>query len=268
MRTKTKLKALAFMIPTLLFGSVGAGKVWEAATAAQKAAQARELQARFETSFAATKLSNTTRFARATYIPEETLESAEEVVPVVQKPQQLVIQNESDFSSVKIDEGERLFLANAIYGEARDEKKEGQIAVGLVILARVRDHKPEFGYSVQEVTLKYQKLASRWQFDGMKTTPTEKLEWIKSMQLAEAILRGEYSFSSVMRDVRYFYAVSPKAYKHRNGRGKSWLVRCTTVVATIGGHHFSKENNRCNDKSTLVVAHVHKPQRKVKVAAR
>ena len=110
-------------------------------------------------------------------------------------------------------------LAMAIWGEARGESLQGQIAVGQVVMERVRDRR--WPNTVCGVV--YQP----HQFQGVTRNLHLQTGWHKLRPLAEAIIKG--LFVEVAPGANHF--VGTKAYKPK------WTKRMK-ISAVIGGHVF------------------------------
>ncbi|MCK8823881.1 cell wall hydrolase [Fuchsiella alkaliacetigena] len=111
-------------------------------------------------------------------------------------------------------------LARLIYGEARGESYEGQVAVGAVILNRVES--PDFPNTVRGVV--YQSLAFEAIMDGQAyMRPNEQ-----AYKAARAALNGWDPSGNAL----YFY--NPSGVHSPT----NWIWT-RTVIRTIGNHHFA-----------------------------
>lgn len=117
-------------------------------------------------------------------------------------------------------------LSEALYFEARGENKHGQIAVGIVVLNRVKSDK--YPNSVCEVI--HQQFNGVCQFsyycDGRPEIYKELKTYNEIRELAWDVLQGEYSLQ--IPNALYFHASYMKPY---------WIDEFTRV-AMIGNHHF------------------------------
>jgi N-acetylmuramoyl-L-alanine amidase len=97
-------------------------------------------------------------------------------------------------------------LANAIYHEARGESRQGQIAVGQVIMNRVRDSR--FPSSVQGV------IWQRGQFSGIRYHEG----WERFSALAREILSGEHA--QIVGNALFFanFRVTSRGFRIGNHR--------------------------------------------------
>ena len=93
-------------------------------------------------------------------------------------------------------------LANVIYHEARGESRKGQIAVGYVVLNRVKD--PRFPNTVRGV------IWQRKQFSGIKY----HAGWARFEQLARDILSGEVA--NPVGGAKFFRAWGGKGFRLGN----------------------------------------------------
>lgn len=131
---------------------------------------------------------------------------------------------ESSISTNKENTGSDMvdLLARLINGEARGEPYEGQVAVGAVVLNRVKS--PEFPNTIPGVI--YQKGQFTCVTDGQFDKPIEKGSTV--YQAAKEALSG----SDPSNGSLYFF--DPKHTKSK------WLFSLK-VVTTIGGHRFCLE---------------------------
>jgi len=139
---------------------------------------------------------------------------------------------------VKLAEGEKHCLAQAIYHEARGESREGQLAVANVIINRAFSKKYPTticGVVFQNADKGRYKCQFTFACDGRSDQGTERTAWNRSVKLAETAFHefqaGERP--GVVPDSVLFYhttAVSP-------GWGSKY-----NRVATIGSHIFYSSN--------------------------
>ncbi|MEG2348678.1 MAG: cell wall hydrolase [Clostridia bacterium] len=116
-------------------------------------------------------------------------------------------------------------LARLINGEARGEPYQGQVAVGAVVLNRVKS--PEFPNTIAGVI--YQKSQFTCVTDGQFDKPIEKGSTV--YQAAKEALSGADPSNGAL----YFF--DPKHTKSK------WLFSLK-VVTTIGGHRFCLEDKK------------------------
>jgi len=139
---------------------------------------------------------------------------------------------------VKLADGERLCLAQAIYHEARGESREGQLAVANVIINRAMSKKyPSTicGVVFQNADKGRYKCQFTFACDGRSDLGRERSAWNRSIKLAEDAFyefqRGERP-GVVPASVLFYHttAVAPK-WSHTFNR-----------VAAIGSHVFYSTN--------------------------
>lgn len=139
---------------------------------------------------------------------------------------------------VKLAEGEKLCLAQAIYHEARGESREGQLAVANVIINRAMSKKyPSTicGVVFQNADKGRYKCQFTFACDGRSDMGRERTAWNRSIKLAEDAFyefqRGERP-GVVPNSVLFYHttAVAPK-WSHTFNR-----------VAAIGSHVFYSTN--------------------------
>lgn len=139
---------------------------------------------------------------------------------------------------VKLADGERNCLAQAIYHEARGEPKEGQLAVANVIINRAMSKK----YPTTICGVVYQN-ASKGKFkcqftfacDGRSDNGTERAAWKRALALADEAFR---EFQNGKRP-----GVIPNSvlYYHTTAVNPSWSDKFRRV-ASIGAHVFYSSN--------------------------
>lgn len=140
----------------------------------------------------------------------------------------------SSLSDARVDAAERKCLAQAIYYEARSEKRIGQVAVADVVLNRVAS--PLFPNSICGVVFQGSERRTGCQFsftcDGSMTIKLNQRKWASSEELAGAILAGLRA--PVSRNATHYHADYVSPY---------WAPRLTPT-ATIGTHKFYRFPNR------------------------
>ncbi len=136
-------------------------------------------------------------------------------------------------SQAEFEERERRCLATAIYFEARGESLNGQIAVGQVILNRVRS--PQFPETICGVVYQGQ-MAPGCQFsfacDGRTDAPRQDAQWAQAQDLARKITSGQV----------WLPEVGYSTYYHANYVRPGW-VNDMSRIDTIGRHIFYKKRN-------------------------
>jgi spore germination cell wall hydrolase CwlJ-like protein len=136
-------------------------------------------------------------------------------------------------SQAEFEARERRCLATAIYFEARGEPLRGQIAVGQVILNRVRS--PMFPETICGVVYQGQ-MHPGCQFsftcDGRTDTPRDDEQWARAQDVSKQIMSGE----AWLPEVGY------STYYHANYVSPRWASSMSRID-TIGRHIFYKKRN-------------------------
>ncbi len=136
-------------------------------------------------------------------------------------------------SQAEFEQRERRCLATAIYFEARGEPMRGQIAVGQVILNRVRS--PLFPETICGVVYQGQ-MHPGCQFsfacDGHTDNPRDDEQWALAQDIAKRITVGEL----------WLPEVGYSTYYHANYVSPDW-VGGMSKIDTIGRHIFYKKRN-------------------------
>jgi spore germination cell wall hydrolase CwlJ-like protein len=136
-------------------------------------------------------------------------------------------------SQAEFEERERRCLATAIYFEARGEPERGQIAVGQVILNRVRS--PIFPETICGVVYQGQ-MHKGCQFsftcDGHTDNPKDNAQWSLAQDLAKKIMEGE----------EWLPEVGYSTYYHANYVSPRW-AHSMSKIDSIGRHIFYKKRN-------------------------
>jgi spore germination cell wall hydrolase CwlJ-like protein len=136
-------------------------------------------------------------------------------------------------SQAEFEQRERRCLALAIYFEARGEPVRGQVAVGQVIMNRVRS--PLFPETICGVVYQGQ-MHPGCQFsftcDGHTDTPRNDDQWALAQDIAKQITAGEL----------WLPEVGYSTYYHANYVSPNW-VGDMSKIDTIGRHIFYKKRN-------------------------
>jgi spore germination cell wall hydrolase CwlJ-like protein len=107
-------------------------------------------------------------------------------------------------SQAEFEERERRCLSTAIYFEARGESKQGQIAVGQVILNRVRS--PQFPQTICGVVYQGQ-MEPGCQFsfacDGLPDDVKQPAAWAHSKYIAQKAIAGDESMRAIGSATNY-----------------------------------------------------------------
>lgn len=139
---------------------------------------------------------------------------------------------------VKLADGEKLCLAQAIYHEARGESKEGQLAVANVIINRALSKKyPSSicGVVFQNADKGRYKCQFTFACDGRSDIGREPGAWRRSMQLAEA------AFYEYQQGERPGIVPSSTLFYHTTEVAPKWSHTYRRVAA-IGSHIFYSQN--------------------------
>jgi spore germination cell wall hydrolase CwlJ-like protein len=136
-------------------------------------------------------------------------------------------------SQAEFEERERRCLATAIYFEARGEPVRGQIAVGQVILNRVRS--PQFPQTICGVVYQGQ-MAPGCQFsfacDGHTDMPKQDAHWALAQDLSRKITSGQV----------WLPEVGYSTYYHADYVQPNW-ASAMNKIDSIGRHIFYKRRN-------------------------
>jgi len=130
-------------------------------------------------------------------------------------------QSEEKYAKGGSYSSDKQLLARAINGEARGERYEGQVAVGAVILNRVKH--PEFPNTIAGVI--YQSGAFTAVSDGQINEPIDEKSTV--YKAAQDAMNG---WDPTNGCIYYF---------NPNTATSSWIWS-KTIVKTIGKHHFCK----------------------------
>ena len=136
-------------------------------------------------------------------------------------------------SQAEFEAREKRCLAIAIYFEARGEPQRGQVAVGQVILNRVRS--PLFPETICGVVYQGQ-MSPGCQFsftcDGRTDVPRNDAQWAQAQDIARRITKGEL----------WLPEVGYSTYYHANYVRPNWASSMSRID-TIGRHIFYKKRN-------------------------
>jgi spore germination cell wall hydrolase CwlJ-like protein len=150
-------------------------------------------------------------------------------------------------SQAEFEERERRCLATAIYFEARGEPTQGQIAVGQVILNRVRA--PQFPETICGVVYQGQ-MAPGCQFsfacDGKTDNPKRGAQWELAQSLSRKITSGQV----------WLPEVGYSTFYHADYVRPGW-ASAMNKIDSIGRHIFYKKRN---EKPYVVEASTSTPE--------
>jgi spore germination cell wall hydrolase CwlJ-like protein len=136
-------------------------------------------------------------------------------------------------SQAEFEAREKRCLAIAIYFEARGEPQRGQVAVGQVILNRVRS--PLFPETICGVVYQGQ-MSPGCQFsftcDGRTDNPRNDAQWRQAQDIASRITKGEL----------WLPEVGYSTYYHADYVRPNWASSMSRID-TIGRHIFYKKRN-------------------------
>jgi spore germination cell wall hydrolase CwlJ-like protein len=136
-------------------------------------------------------------------------------------------------SQAEFEAREKRCLAIAIYFEARGEPQRGQVAVGQVILNRVRS--PLFPETICGVVYQGQ-MSPGCQFsftcDGRTDVPRNDAQWAQAQDIARRITKGEL----------WLPEVGYSTYYHADYVRPNWAGSMSRID-TIGRHIFYKKRN-------------------------
>ena len=136
-------------------------------------------------------------------------------------------------SQAEFEERERRCLSTAIYFEARGEPLQGQIAVGQVIMNRVRS--PQFPETICGVVYQGQ-MAPGCQFsfacDGKTDTPKNDSHWALAQKLARQITSGQV----------WLPEIGYSTFYHADYVSPYWKSTMNKIDS-IGRHIFYKKRN-------------------------
>jgi len=139
---------------------------------------------------------------------------------------------------VKLAEGEKLCLAQAIYHEARGESREGQLAVANVIINRALSKKyPSTicGVVFQNADKGRYKCQFTFACDGRSDMGRERTAWNRSIKMAED------AFYEFQRGERPGVVPNSTLYYHTTAVAPRWSHTFNRVAA-IGSHVFYATN--------------------------
>lgn len=139
---------------------------------------------------------------------------------------------------VKLAEGERLCLTQAIYHEARGESVEGQWAVANIIINRAfssRFPSTICGVVFQNAQSGKHQCQFSFACDGRSDMGTERRAWKRSMEIADA------AFAEFQQGKRPGVVPKSALYYHTTSVSPNWSATFSRVAA-IGAHIFYAPN--------------------------
>ncbi|GGF37287.1 hypothetical protein GCM10011321_30330 [Youhaiella tibetensis] len=139
---------------------------------------------------------------------------------------------------VKLADGERLCLTQAIYHEARGESEQGQWAVANVIINRAfssRFPSTICGVVFQNAQSGKHQCQFSFACDGRSDMGTERRAWKRSMEIADA------AFAEFQQGKRPGVVPKSALYYHTTSVSPNWSATFSRVAA-IGAHIFYAPN--------------------------
>ena len=139
---------------------------------------------------------------------------------------------------VKLADGEKLCLTQAIYHEARGESREGQLAVANVIINRAMSKKyPSTicGVVFQNADKGRYKCQFTFACDGRSDMGRERTAWNRSMEMAET------AFREFQQGERPGVVPNSVLFYHTRAVAPKWSYAFNRVAA-IGSHLFYSKN--------------------------
>lgn len=149
-----------------------------------------------------------------------------------------LIEQLSDVDCDRIRENELVCLACNIYHEARNQPREGQIAVANVTLNRVKS--PRFPNSICQVVWEYKQFS--WTWDGKSDKIYEMKPWRKAIELSVMFLYGD-RYNQTVED-----NTNGALWYHANYVDPYWRV-AMNVTVVHGEHIFYNLGQRIRNLS-------------------
>jgi spore germination cell wall hydrolase CwlJ-like protein len=149
---------------------------------------------------------------------DELSASQKEKENVNKRSQENTVNNSRGAPGMVISQEELDLLARVIYAEARGEDLEGQVAVGAVVLNRLKD--PQFPKTIKEV------IYQRGAFTAVDDKQIHLLPNEKAYQAAKEAIKGQDPTGGAL----YYY--NPRTAKDKWIKGRP-------VIKQIGNHNFS-----------------------------
>lgn len=120
-------------------------------------------------------------------------------------------------------------LAETLYYEARDQSRQGKLAVGLVVLNRAASNKyPNNICGVVYQSMKRGSCQFSWACKNRNAINEYNQDWRDSVALAKLLIRDEKKYHNLAPGALFFHNTSVKP---------NWAERLTPV-STIGSHIF------------------------------
>ena len=126
-------------------------------------------------------------------------------------------------------------LALNIYFEARGEPAEGQLAVALVTMNRVKNRR----YPNSTCRVVWQKRQFSWTHDGKSDRPTDKRAWQAAQKIATLVY---YKYGSFPERIRKALDLTKGALHYYAPQlARPYWASTQEVTRTIGGHIFLRD---------------------------
>ncbi len=129
-------------------------------------------------------------------------------------------------------------LAQNVYFEARGESADGQLAVALVTMHRVKSRR----YPNTICNVVWQRRQFSWTHDGRSDRPTDRRAWKRAQQIADFILN---KYSTLPAQSRGAIDITNGAlHYYAPGLANPYWAKVKIVTREIGGHVFLREMSR------------------------
>lgn len=129
-------------------------------------------------------------------------------------------------------------LSQNVYFEARGEPADGQLAVALVTMHRVKSRR--YPNTICDVV--WQRRQFSWTHDGKSDRPTDRRAWKRAQQIADFIYNKYWTLPAqsrgaldITKGALHYYAPS---------LANPYWAKVKIVTLEIGGHVFLREMSR------------------------
>ncbi len=129
-------------------------------------------------------------------------------------------------------------LAQNVYFEARGESADGQLAVALVTMHRVKSRR----YPNTICNVVWQRRQFSWTHDGRSDRPTDRRAWKRAQQIADFIVNKYWTLPAQSRDA--IDITNGALHYYAPGLANPYWAKVKIVTREIGGHVFLREMSR------------------------
>ena len=142
------------------------------------------------------------------------------------------------FAKAPASKKELRCLTQNVYFEARGESADGQLAVALVTMHRVKSRR----YPNTICNVVWQRRQFSWTHDGRSDRPTDRRAWKRAQLIADFIVNKYWTLPAQSRSA--IDITNGALHYYAPGLANPYWAKVKIVTREIGGHVFLREMSR------------------------